>query len=116
MSDDVPDQRGRRYVVTGATGGIGATAGRALSAAGAEVVLAVRDLDRGAAVAATFPGPTEVLALDVSRLDSVRAFGRDWSGRLDGLLNNAGVMATPFARTPDGSSPSSRRTSSAASC
>jgi len=102
MSDDFPDQHGRRYLVTGATGGIGAAAGRALSTAGAEVVLAVRDLDRGAAVAATFPGPTEVLVLDVSRLDSVRAFARDWSGRLDGLLNNAGVMATPFARTPDG--------------
>jgi NAD(P)-dependent dehydrogenase (short-subunit alcohol dehydrogenase family) len=48
------------------------------------------------------PGKTEVRELDLASLASVREFAAAWQGDLDLLINNAGVMATPFARTADG--------------
>src|SRR5689334_8022874 len=99
---DIPDQTGRTVVVTGATSGIGLVTARELAKAGARVVLAVRDPAKGAAVAATLPGRTEVRELDVSRLRSVREFARAWTGPIDVLVNNAGIMRVPEARTEDG--------------
>ena len=67
------------------------------------MVLAVRDVDKGRRVAATLPGRAEVRALDLARLDSVRAFAADWDGPIDLLVNNAGVSsANSLARTADG--------------
>jgi NAD(P)-dependent dehydrogenase (short-subunit alcohol dehydrogenase family) len=89
-------------VVTGANSGLGlVTAGR-LAAAGARVVLAVRDIDRGERAAATIPGQREVRGLDLADLASIRAFAEAWDEQLDVLINNAGVMATPERRTKDG--------------
>jgi NAD(P)-dependent dehydrogenase (short-subunit alcohol dehydrogenase family) len=99
---DIPDLTGRTAVVTGANSGIGRAAARALAGAGARVVLAVRDTAKGRDAAATMPGATEVRALDLASLASVREFAAGWEGDLDLLINNAGVMATPFARTGDG--------------
>jgi NAD(P)-dependent dehydrogenase (short-subunit alcohol dehydrogenase family) len=99
---DLPSQTGRTFVVTGANSGIGLAAARALAGAGARVVLAVRDPARGAQAAATIPGETEVRALDLADLGSVRAFAGAWEEDLDVLVNNAGVMATPPRRTADG--------------
>jgi NAD(P)-dependent dehydrogenase (short-subunit alcohol dehydrogenase family) len=99
---DIPDLTGRTAVVTGANSGIGRAAARALAGAGARVVLAVRDTAKGRDAAATMPGATEVRALDLASLASVREFAAGWEGDLDLLINNAGVMATPFARTTDG--------------
>jgi NAD(P)-dependent dehydrogenase (short-subunit alcohol dehydrogenase family) len=99
---DLPDLSGRTVVVTGASSGIGAETARALAGASAHVVLAVRDPAKGARVAAGIDGDTEVRALDLADLASVRAFARDWSRPLDILINNAGIMSVPEGRTVDG--------------
>ncbi|MDQ6811376.1 MAG: SDR family NAD(P)-dependent oxidoreductase, partial [Actinomycetota bacterium] len=98
---DIPDMTGRSVIVTGANSGIGRAAS-AFAAAGARVVLAVRDTDKGQAAAATMPGDPEVRRLDLASLDSIREFAAGWGGDLDLLINNAGVMAPPLTRTEDG--------------
>ncbi|MFH0521647.1 oxidoreductase [Streptomyces sp. M41] len=99
----LPDLTGRTAVVTGANSGIGLTASDALARAGAHVVLAVRDPERGRAAAAKVSGSTEVRRLDLADLSSVREFADGWQGRpLDLLINNAGVMMLPRQRTADG--------------
>ena len=97
----MPRQDGRTIVVTGATSGIGLQTARILAAFGAHVVLAVRNPDKGEAVARELTGSTEVRRLDVSDLASVRRFAKE-TGPVDVLVNNAGIMAVPFARTTDG--------------
>src|SRR3954453_8225092 len=99
---DLPGQTGRTFVITGANSGIGLVAARELGRAGARVVLAVRDEERGRAAAASIPGDSEVRRLDLADLSSVRAFAYGFEGELDVLVNNAGVMAVPEARTADG--------------
>jgi NAD(P)-dependent dehydrogenase (short-subunit alcohol dehydrogenase family) len=99
---DIPDLAGRSVVITGANSGIGRAAARALAGAHARVVLAVRDLEKGKAAAATISGETEVRELDLASLSSVRAFAAGWQGDIDLLINNAGVMAPPLTRTADG--------------
>ncbi len=109
-ASDIPDQTGRVAVVTGANSGVGYESAKALAAAGAHVVMAVRDPDRGAAardaIQAAVPGATlELSALDLASLASVRDFAARTTAdhdRLDILMNNAGVMATPEQRTADG--------------
>jgi NAD(P)-dependent dehydrogenase (short-subunit alcohol dehydrogenase family) len=99
---DLPRMDGRTVVVTGANSGIGLAAARELGRTGAHVVLAVRDVEKGERAAAGVPGDREVRRLDLADLDSVRAFAEGWSGDLDVLVNNAGVMAVPEGRTADG--------------
>jgi NAD(P)-dependent dehydrogenase (short-subunit alcohol dehydrogenase family) len=99
---DLPDLTGRMAVVTGANSGIGLKAAEALARAGAHVVFAVRDPERGRAAAATVHGSTEVRRLNLAELSSVREFAADWQGELHLLLNNAGVMMLPEQRTRDG--------------
>jgi NAD(P)-dependent dehydrogenase (short-subunit alcohol dehydrogenase family) len=99
---DLPDLSGRTIVVTGASSGLGAVTARELARAGAHTVLAVRDTAKGERVAAAFTGDWEVRELDLASLASVRAFAADWSGDLDVLINNAGIMAVPQAKTVDG--------------
>ncbi|MEU5092801.1 oxidoreductase [Streptomyces sp. NPDC021356] len=101
----VPGLSGRTVLVTGASGGIGRETVRVLAAHGAHVVLACRSTERGQEVAAWAGGSTEVLELDLASLDSVRraaARVRDRHGRLDLLVNNAGVMFPSYGRTADG--------------
>ncbi len=103
---EVPPQGGRRAVVTGASGGLGLEVARRLAGAGAEVVLAVRSLERGARAAdlirADHPDARlEVRLVDLADLASVRAFAEELleAGRPVHLLaNNAGVMR-PRRRT-----------------
>ncbi len=101
------DLTGRKAIVTGAATGIGVETARALAEQGAEVTLAVRNVDAGAAVAAeinkTAAGPkARVQKLDLSNLTSVRAFVDEWGGApVDILVNNAGVMACPHGYTTD---------------
>jgi NAD(P)-dependent dehydrogenase (short-subunit alcohol dehydrogenase family) len=99
---DIPAQHGRTVVVTGGNSGLGLETARALAAAGARVVLAVRDPARGSAAAAGLSGQVEVQRLDLADLSSVRGFADAWTGDLDVLVNNAGIMAVPEARTADG--------------
>ncbi|MEU1629802.1 SDR family NAD(P)-dependent oxidoreductase [Streptomyces sp. NPDC020096] len=93
---------GRTVVITGATSGIGLITARELARVGATVVLAVRSVGKGQAVADTFQGRTEVRELDVSDLASIRRFAAEWSGGIEVLINNAGIMDVPLSRTPDG--------------
>jgi len=99
---DLPAMTGRTVVVTGASSGLGLIAAREFARASARVILAVRDVDKGAAVAGELPGEVQVRHLDVADLASVRAFAEGWSGPLDVLVNNAGVMDIPLSRTSDG--------------
>jgi NAD(P)-dependent dehydrogenase (short-subunit alcohol dehydrogenase family) len=101
---DLPDLSGQTVIVTGASSGIGLEAARAFVGHGARVILAVRDEAKGEKAAGSLPaaGPAEVRLLDLASLDSVRAFARDWSGPIDLLINNAGVMIPPLSRTADG--------------
>lgn len=100
---------GKTAIVTGATSGIGTETARVLASAGANVVLAVRNVKAGEALAAelrsTSAGTIEVEALDLGDLTSVRAFAKKWNdaGRpLHLLVNNAGIMATPQGQTAQG--------------
>lgn len=101
-TSSLPAQTGRTVVVTGANSGLGLATSRALAAAGARVVLAVRDREKGERTAATIAGLTEVRELDLADLASVRRFAAEWQGPIDVLVNNAGVMAVPLSRTADG--------------
>ncbi|MFJ3779046.1 SDR family NAD(P)-dependent oxidoreductase [Streptomyces sp. NPDC090075] len=102
------DLTGRRAVVTGAASGLGTETARALARAGAEVTLAVRDLDAGRKAAGDIAATTgsdrvEVGALDLTDQDSVASFAAGWSGPLHILVNNAGIMAVPeLRRTREG--------------
>jgi len=114
---DLPDLTGRTFVVTGAGAGLGLVTTRELARAGARVVMAVRDEARGLLVADGLRaqlsgrcgnslhgsvGRVEVRHLDVSSLASVQRFADDWSGPLDVLINNAGIMRVPLSYTGDG--------------
>ncbi|MEV1172496.1 SDR family NAD(P)-dependent oxidoreductase [Nonomuraea sp. NPDC049784] len=98
---------GRRAIVTGGSSGIGLETARVLAAAGAEVTLAVRNTEAGAKAAADITATTgngQVMAapLDLSDQASVAAFVAAWHGPLHILVDNAGVMACPEARTAEG--------------
>ncbi|MGH3935321.1 MAG: oxidoreductase [Pseudonocardiaceae bacterium] len=108
---DIPDQTGRTALVTGANSGLGLQTVIALAARGATVLMACRDPQRGqAALDRVQPGlggaGARLVALDLADLNSVRKAAdevRSITGdRLDVLVNNAGVMATPARRTVDG--------------
>lgn len=107
---DVPDQRGRAAVITGANTGIGFHTAEVLAGKGASVVLAVRNLDKGKRAAAQITArrphaEITVQRLDLGSLDSVRAAAdqlRTTHQKIDLLINNAGVMFTPKGVTADG--------------
>jgi NAD(P)-dependent dehydrogenase (short-subunit alcohol dehydrogenase family) len=106
--DQIPDQSGRTAVVTGANSGLGLVTALELARAGASVVMACRNLEKGEAAAdhihETVPtAQVEVQELDLSGLDSVRRFANGLDvDELDLLVNNAGIMWTPQRRTEDG--------------
>jgi len=107
---DVPDQHGRIAVVTGANSGIGFETAAVLAARGAHVVLAVRNLEKGAQARQRIltkrpQAEVSLQELDLTSLDSVRAAAtalHDDLPRIDLLINNAGVMWTPKGVTRDG--------------
>jgi NADPH:quinone reductase-like Zn-dependent oxidoreductase len=99
---DLPDLSGRTVVVTGASSGLGIATTRELARAGAHVVLAVRNVAKGEEVARAVDGRTDVRHLELTSLASIREFAGAWSGDLDILINNAGIMLAPERRTEDG--------------
>lgn len=110
MITNIPNQQGKVVVITGANSGIGYESALALAGKGAQVILAVRNEQKGRAALQTIKGAfpkanAEVMLLDLASLDSVRNFAEEFKtkyNRLDVLLNNAGMMAIPFDKTMDG--------------
>lgn len=108
-NNNIPDQTGRTVIITGATSGLGKEAAKVLAGKGATVILAVRNEQKGAAVMEEikniYPQAIlEVRALDLNSLQSVKDFATGVLANvnnLDILINNAGVMACPFAKTED---------------
>jgi len=93
----------RPILITGANAGLGLAATRQLTALGATVVMACRDLTRGEEARRTVTGHTELLRLDVSSRADVQRFVTEWgSRRLDVLINNAGVLPTSRQATSEG--------------
>lgn len=101
---------GKTYVVTGANSGIGLVTAQQLAKQGATVIMGVRRVDEGKRVAAEIrreiaAAKLAVYQLELGDLKSVRAFASEVNRNhpeLQGLINNAGVMKTPFGRTRDG--------------
>lgn len=100
---DMPSQRGRIVLITGGTSGMGFEDAKALAAAGARVVIAARNPQRGQDAidriqAAVPEARVQFERVDLSDLSSVRALGQRLAAtlpRLDVLINNAAIMAPP---------------------
>lgn len=109
-AENIPDLTGKISIVTGANSGIGYEMARALARRNATVILACRNKMKGRASVAQivqdYPGAkVELMQLDLSDLTSVRRFAEQvisHYSRLNILINNAGIMATPFGKTADG--------------
>ena len=98
---ELPSFAGRTAIVTGANSGLGEVTARELARVGAHVILAVRNTEQGKTTAQQMTGDVEVRRLDLQDLSSVRQFA-DGVDTVDVLVNNAGIMATPYALTADG--------------
>ncbi|MBD1852081.1 SDR family NAD(P)-dependent oxidoreductase [Leptolyngbya sp. FACHB-711] len=106
------DLKGKRFLITGASSGIGLETARSLVAHGASVVGAVRNLAKAESATASVRdaalqggGSLELINLDLASLQSVRACADKLLANgqpFDSIIANAGVMATPFGRTVDG--------------
>ncbi len=109
-TNDIPDLTGKIAVVTGANGGLGLASAKALAAKGAHVVMAARDQDKAVRardeILAEHPSASlEIVELDLGSLASVEAAADRIAAnhdRIDILMCNAGVMATPQGTTEDG--------------
>jgi NAD(P)-dependent dehydrogenase (short-subunit alcohol dehydrogenase family) len=107
---NIPDQHGKCIVISGANSGIGFEAAQALAGKGAEIVLAVRNLEKGkqaiAKIRQAYPqANVEIIALDLADLSCVHRFAEAFAQRhptLSVLINNAGVMGIPYRQTVDG--------------
>jgi NAD(P)-dependent dehydrogenase (short-subunit alcohol dehydrogenase family) len=107
---NIPSQKGKVIIVTGATSGLGKEAVKVLAAKGARIIAAVRNTEKAEKVVQeikkTNPAAIiDIQRLDLASLDSIKAFAERIAAtykRLDVLINNAGVMACPFSKTEDG--------------
>lgn len=107
---DIPDLSGSTAVVTGANSGLGLECAKALAARGAHVVMAMRDQQRAEVAVASLreaqpDASLEPIALDLGSQANVKEVGAALAAAhpsIDMLITNAGVMATPEGRTPDG--------------
>lgn len=107
---NIPDLTNKVVIVTGATSGLGKETARVIAGKNAEVIMAVRNIEKGEKVANEIrnqfnSSSVEVRKLDLSSLNSIRVFAesfiRDYK-RLDILINNAGIMMCPYSKTTDG--------------
>lgn len=109
-TENIPDQSSRVVIVTGSSSGIGYEAARVLANKNAEVIIAVRSLDKGNAAAGKIRAQNKganvkVMLLDLADLASVKSFSNEFKNgysKLDLLINNAGVMIPPYGKTKDG--------------
>jgi NAD(P)-dependent dehydrogenase (short-subunit alcohol dehydrogenase family) len=107
-TDNIPDLTDKIIIVTGGNSGLGYESVKAFSEKGAEVILASRSVEKGEA-ARTQIGQTKgkivVMQLDLMDLASIKSFASKFKvkyNKLDVLLNNAGIMTTPYFLTNDG--------------
>lgn len=109
--NNIPEQSGKRVLVTGGNSGLGFETAKALYEKGADVIIACRNTDKGERAVSdiktsvTSSGSLSIMALDLASLESINSFVLEFKekfDRLDLLVNNAGIMALPFARTNDG--------------
>jgi NAD(P)-dependent dehydrogenase (short-subunit alcohol dehydrogenase family) len=107
---EIPDLSGKVIIITGGNSGLGFWSVKAFAEKGAEVILASRSKENGEKAKAEVlkevsEGKIEVAELDLADLGSVRMFAKNFQEkhtRLDVLLNNAGIMTTPYFKTKDG--------------
>ena len=107
--DRLPDLTGKTYVITGANSGIGLEAAKYLGQAGADIVMVCRTPAKSEpvqkALALEIKGKVDLVQMDLSDLSSVRKAAAEIRKRytkIDGLINNAGIMQTPQTKTVDG--------------
>jgi len=107
---NMPDLNGKVIIVTGGNSGLGSESVKAFSGKGARVILASRSIEKGEAAKSKIldagpSGTVDVMELDLMSLESVRTFVKEFIAtydRLDILMNNAGIMMTPYFETSDG--------------
>ena len=107
--EQLPDLKGKLYLITGGNSGIGFEAAKMLNSAGADITIACRNLDKGREAVEKLNAiegtKIELIQLDLADLSSVRKAAdevRTRYSKIDGLINNAGIMATPQQQTADG--------------
>lgn len=105
----LPDLTGKVYFITGGNSGIGFEAAKMLGRAGADVIIGCRNAQKAEKavqdIKAVSKGEVNSVALDLASLNSVRECAetiKDKHEKLDGLINNAGIMMTPETKTEDG--------------
>lgn len=109
-AENIPRQNSRKVIITGANSGIGFEMARMFALKGAGVIMACRNSDKAALaeekIRRSYPdADISVMHLDLSSLESVSSFAAGYKKQytgLDILINNAGVMATPYRQTADG--------------
>lgn len=108
--DDMPSQQGKIVIITGGNSGLGLESAKAFAMKGAEIIIACRSVKKGieakTEILKDIPAAkVEVMTLDLMKLASVRSFAEEFRkkySRLDILMNNAGIMTSPYALTEDG--------------
>src|SRR5690349_10728737 len=98
---EIPDLTGRTFVITGANGWLGEQTTKVLASKGGTVIMACRNPMKAQHVADRIDGDVKVAALDLADLGSIRDFAAN-TEEFDVLINNAGLMNIPFARTENG--------------
>jgi NAD(P)-dependent dehydrogenase (short-subunit alcohol dehydrogenase family) len=105
---NIPDLTGKVIIVTGGNSGLGYESVKAFAKKGAEVILASRSIEKGETAKSKIgkvKGKIEVMQLDLMDFASIKTFAENFKKkykRLDVLLNNAGIMTTPYFLTKDG--------------
>ena len=107
-TNNIPDLTGKVIIVTGGNSGLGYESVKAFAEKGAEVILACREESKGEAVKKELgqtKGKIVVMQLDLASFASIKEFAEKFNKnykKLDVLLNNAGIMTTPYFTTEDG--------------
>ena len=102
-ASDIPDLTGKRFLITGATSGIGLSAATELARRNAHVVITARSADKARdAIKKIGPGLVDYILLELTDLESVKRAAARVDRAFDVVVLNAGVMATPFTKTVDG--------------
>ena len=109
-TENISDQRGKVVIITGSSSGIGFEAARVLANKNAEVIVAVRNQQKGDDAlnkikSQNSSANVKVMLLDLANLKSIKTFADNFKKKhtkLDLLINNAGVMMPPYGKTKDG--------------